>query len=129
MREEAATPMFIIKGWMMEAEYMTPQQLRELADKKEKESNIVATGRLKHDIFSWHAPYKGSNTYTVAEQWYLEHEVKNIIKDFSDGFHTVLPAGTPFHCQIVDGEPNWFDDKGVVEFMDDFWARENLIVD
>lgn len=116
---------------MNNADLMTPDELRELANKKERESQIVRRGVLKHDLY--HPPtvygFAGICYYnSKMGHWLLTEQQKNAaVEEFAESFKKVLPKGTPFIAFKVDGELCWYDDINYgCEDEPNEWAEEHL---
>lgn len=95
----------------MDANYMTPAQLRELADRKETEAKVKKTGQLKCDLYH----YRSQDRYSVFRFAFPPHglftkkEIDDLVKEFRGNFECVLKKGTKFECYIVDDRERWFD--------------------
>ena len=109
---------------MKTLEEMTPDELRALADKKEKMNKDeplkpVKTGKLKHDL------------YTVnPNDFFNLVATKKELSDFvCKGAELVLSAGETFLCYLVNGGvEEWADsDECYIEFETAEWAAANLI--
>lgn len=117
----------------MDANTLTPAELRALADKKEQESIPVKEGFLKFDLHSFHEQYSGfaPGKYQIFQKhnfWlFTDKEKAEIIKDFTERFTKVLNKGDRFVCFLEDGRETWYDDEGYgVEAMDTDWANKYL---
>lgn len=116
----------------MDIDSMTPQQLRELADKKEKddENKIIKVGYLKMDLYSFESDHYSKILF--AEDWgdfwlKTNEEMLAIIESFKEKFKLVLPKGSKFVCYHYDDQDFWFDDENVgVEQVDNNWAEKYL---
>jgi len=77
------------------AELMSPAELRALADKKEKESQPVKTGKLNTDLYSFDfkipKPEMDLGFYTAKEK-------REIIRNVSLAFEPVARKGKIFTC-------------------------------
>lgn len=115
----------------MNADFMTPAELRALADLKEKENSIIKRATLKHDLYEppQEAGFGGIRYHNnEMDHWLLTQHQKNaIIEEFSDQFELVLPKGTPFVAYMVSGNELWYDDVNFgCEDQSEEWARKNL---
>lgn len=114
---------------MKTLDQMTPSELRELANKKEKESKACRVGFLKHDLY-----YK-AHLMTDDDVFEFEYgvmtlsEVKKAIEDFKNKFELVLKKGTKFLSYMRNGEEYWFDcaNHGL-EDMSLKWANKHLML-
>lgn len=107
---------------MKELKDLSAAELRKLAEKKQKEeeNTIVKTGVLKKDIYY----FDGSRTH-VPE--YCSFELKEqIIKEFTDNFKVICPAGMLFNCYVIDGEELWDSENNEICEYDEVWAKHNL---
>lgn len=101
---------------MKSLEEMTPQELRELADKKEEDKyKPVKQAELKHDLY-----YVKEN---MACDWLVTSERKDEI--INDMFTLVL-KGTEFECYTIDGIDNWYDIDGFDIDKPADWVEEHL---
>jgi hypothetical protein len=109
---------------------MTPQELRALADKLEKESKIAKKGYLKEDLYSFTSDQSYGMVFAKSwgRFWFLTKEEQNkIIKEFKNKFSLVLKKDTEFVCFIVDNEEKWFDNVNYgIEGVDQNWAKTYL---
>lgn len=114
----------------MDANCLSPKELRELADKKEAENKVAKVGYLKCDLYNFNsdASWNGICFKKSTDFWlYTEKTKDKIIKEFIDRFSMVLPKGAKFVCFVIDGEDQWFDDVNYgVEGMDAKWAEKWL---
>lgn len=115
----------------MDANSMTPQQLRKLADEKEENSKPIKEGFLKEDLYSFDGDSSNYNAYFIKHRdfWLYSKKTKDeIIKDFASKFALVLKAGTKFVCFLDKGKETWFDDVNYgVESMSEEWAEKYLV--
>jgi hypothetical protein len=117
----------------MDASTMTPQQLRELAKKKEQEEldKTVKKGYLKEDLYTLN---NGESIYelTTDDFYYGETQMIKEVKAFKDSFELVLEKGTEFDCYLYNGYETWSDNANYgVEDMDSEWAKrwlENITI-
>ena len=123
---------FLIERFFMrDAETMTPQELRALAEMKEQEDRVVRRGELKHDLYSFN---DGSTKFDYMNHgfndFYFSEETKGMVIDkFISLFEPVLKKGTPFvaYYDKMSDCCNWYDDVGYgIEDKDDDWAKEHL---
>jgi len=63
---------------MSSADLMSPEELRELANKKEKESKIVKKGVLKHDLYE--NPLTCGRVVLDDDQEWAEEHLENIVE-------------------------------------------------
>jgi hypothetical protein len=118
----------------MDANSLTPAELRALADKKEQESTPIKEGFLKVDLYDFDAQYSSDppGRYQIPEEqldfWlFTKQQQKEIIKNFTESFSKVLSKGARFLCFLDDGKEDWYDDVGYgVEAMDADWAAKYL---
>lgn len=114
----------------MIAENMSPKELRELADKKEKENKPTKTGFLKEDLYYFESDSSNGLSFfqTWGIFWLKTVEQMEYLKSlFSSRFKKVLPKGTQFLCYTIDGEDFWYDCINCgVEEMDNSWAEKYL---
>lgn len=105
---------------MKTIEEMTPKELRELADQKEREDymKIYKTAELKHTLYE----VDGGWLFEIKSKYqFTENDVDKIKKNL---FSIALERGTKFY-KYQDG---WGDHKaGFIETAGDGWAEENLI--
>ncbi len=110
---------------------MTPQELRDLADKMEEEAKIRKKGYLKFDLYNFDSDRGHGMVYERdwGSFWLLtKGEQEKIIEDFKNRFSLVLKKGSEFVCYIVDGEEEWYDNLNYgVEAVDKVWADKYLI--
>ena len=113
----------------MDLEKMTPQQLRDLADKKEQElaNKISHVGYLKEDLYNFHSD-SGSNMefhLPWGNFWLKTKEQKDkLIKSFEGRFELALRKGAKF-VRYAE-EKLWYDEDYGVEGMNDDWAQAYL---
>lgn len=113
---------------MKNADEMTPEELRRLADEKEFEEQykVVKTGILKHDLYYIDEdPIKVSTNgvgVVTKERW--DEILKNLLKT-----EPCLEKGDTFECYLEDGEEYWHDEDGYVEGESAEWAKEHLDVE
>jgi len=112
---------------MKDANFMTPDELRALADEKEAESVIAKTGELKHDLYCFDIR-DGINRLLRDADWLItESEKNNFVDKISELIKIELPKGTPFVCFMENGEESWYDDINYgVEGVGSDWAKEHL---
>lgn len=109
---------------------MTPKELRDLADKIERENIVVKKGYLKMDLYNFHSD--SYHCLSFKESWgdfwlYNKKQKEDFIQDFISRFDLVLPEGTEFVCYLVDGKETWYDNiKYGVEEVDEKWAKKYL---
>jgi len=102
---------------------MTPAELRLLADKKEKESKVIKTAFLKHDLYNF-----DPDKVELLPQWYITKEqIEAQMSNIKMGISLILPKGTEFECYLVNGKESWFDTANYgIEDMPEDWAKQNL---
>lgn len=114
----------------MDANLMSPEELRELANKKEEENNPVKVGFLKMDLYGFQSDSYESMSFKKSwgNFWLKTEKQKSAtIEEFKSRFEKVLEKGAKFVCYMIDGEESWFDDEGYgVENMDNKWANKYL---
>jgi len=111
---------------MKDADQMTPEELRELADQKEAEGKIVKKGVLKHDLYE---SFVGKQYYPIDfGHWLITEEQRNeTIEDFKKELPLVLKKGTPFVGLNFENGISWFDDINYgCEDQSEEWANKNL---
>lgn len=111
----------------MNTDYMTPQELRELADKKEIISKIRKIGFLKEDIYEF--DFRGLD-YEDCEFGYDNlctlKQKDEMINYFLKSFKVVIQKGTKFNCYI-DKQEEWYDDVNYgIEMKSKEWAEKHL---
>lgn len=114
---------------MKDANLMTPEQLRKLADEKEASNKPCKMGFLKHDMYEFY-----DEKYPRPKYMKCTKENKDkIIQEFSEKFEKIAEKGAKFVCykdeeraRIAGTEYLWYDENGFFEEMDDEWAKENL---
>ena len=112
---------------MKDANFMTPDELRALADKKEAEDVIAKTGELKHDLYCFD---EHDITFKLHEMdWMITKEEFDSFLDYvSKSTPMELKKGTPFVCFMEDGEESWYDDVNYgIEGVGSDWAEKHLI--
>lgn len=111
---------------MKDADSMTPEELRALANKKEEDEilnpTVKKTGVLKHDLYT-HNLYNISKDTILKELDWLttKEEIDKVMGSFK--IEKVLLAGTVFECY---GEDDWNDTIGETDCMPDWWADLHL---
>lgn len=112
---------------MKDADQMTPEELRELADEKENDGKVVKTGMLKHDLYEG---FYDRNRYEHIDfgHWLITKDQRDrLIEDFKRELCLVLPKGTKFVALKFGNEISWFDDINYgCENQSEEWANENL---
>ena len=123
----------------MDANQMTPDELRALADEKEEQSKPIKKATLKHDLYRFDSdsgfPY-GTIRLAIPEKFkhhwlYTKEERDEILENFksqiNDCFKHTLDNGTEFLCFKYDGKEQWEDaDFGEIEGADNNWAKTHL---
>lgn len=116
---------------MKNAEDMTPDELRALADQKEAgtKRKPVKRGVLKHDLY-----FIDSNAQRDIDELFGSYtltwdDMHTAIKDVTD-HAPVLCSGSEFLCYLVHGIEKWWDNEDEVaqgiECEDSNWAEEHL---
>lgn len=111
----------------MNANDMTPAQLRELADKKEKESKPIKKGKLKFDLYN--QKYVFIDVSDTSFWLYSTEEVQSKIDEFVEkaksNFKLVLKKDTEFVCYLRDGQECWYDNVnyGIEEMNEEFASK------
>jgi hypothetical protein len=109
----------------MDAEKMTPAELRKLADTKEQKGDeFVKEGFLKHDLYEYN---ENSNiNLSIYDFWLFTKEDMDELLAIPR-FEKVLSKGTRFICFIDNDEENWYDNiEYGIESMSSEWAEEHL---
>jgi len=113
----------------MDADKMSPAQLRELADHKE---NDVATqeGFLKEGLY-WCVGINASLFDAVVPYDLVSHtkmmSLKELAMEMLDSIFVTVPRNTRFICFEDEDSSFWYDDIGIgIEDMTDEWAQKNL---
>lgn len=103
----------------MNAEDMTPEELRALANLKEQEQEqfrITKIGYLKCDLYTY---------VPQPERWFCTLEEKE--EWCRDSFTLLYPKGSQFLCTIYEGEESWVYDKDPDgDDWDTLWAEKFL---
>lgn len=114
---------------MKNADEMSPQELRELADQKEQSqiNKVIKIGFLKEDL--WTPPYTYGKDDADTEEYIhiINTDAKNkMIQGYIDSFDP-LSKGSKFTCVLTKYGPVWYDKDGE-EYEDDFAERylENI---
>lgn len=113
----------------MDANDMTPSQLRELANKKEREAKPFKTGKLKFDLYqkiyySINLPNEEFWLYSTEE---VQKQIDEFMKKVKENFDLVLKKDTEFVCLLIEGKECWFDNVNYgVESMNEEWASKYL---
>ncbi len=115
---------------MKDANQMTPEELRALADQREFDivDKVIKTGELKHDLYYF--DFKDvSSLAQDMEFWATKEELDIFIKDVMSLAPSLnLKKGDSFSCYHYSYEDMWFDDDGVgMEEMPNEWAEKHLI--
>lgn len=122
----------------MDANQMTPDELRALADEKEEQSKPIKKATLKHDLYRFDSdsgfPY-GTVRLAIPEKFknhwlYTKEERDEILQFFKsqieENFILTLEKDAKFLCFSYEGTEQWED----VEFneveADDNWAKTHL---
>lgn len=122
---------FFLGGGNVDANNMTPTELRKLADQKEEENKVIKEGFLKEDLYSFSNSYAGDAglSFRKTDEDWLSRRVDRdrIIQEFINSFELVLPKGTRFVAFRYNGTIHWFDDINYgVEEADEDWAEKHL---
>jgi len=112
----------------MDANLMSPEALRELADKKE--DFPVKEAFLKQDFY-WIESNDSKLQKIVAEaEDYSRLDASKLASlkhQFSTLFTISVKKGTRFVCYIEDGRECWYDDTNFgIENMNGDWAKQHL---
>ncbi len=93
----------------MNANSMTPSELRALADKKEKENKPLKVGYLKADLFVFKGIERiaGGATYLSPQ---AQNYVNALVEEIKSKMTLELKAGTKFYYYYKDGYGVWYDD-------------------
>lgn len=146
---EQGLEIIYLRGLTKRIEEMTPQELRDIADKKEREAHFnaidanikvlsdkrepIKQGFLKHDMYK-----VIDNNITVHDAGLKEcrsndfelvtSECKQKIVDlFDEQFKLALPHGTRFVCFIEHEQERWYDQgSGYVKGGSIYWAEQHL---
>lgn len=114
----------------MNANQMTPKELRELANKKEKEDKPIKFGYLKCDLYAFQSTvgYNGIHFYKMKNVEFLQSKEQKdeLIKEFASRFIKVVSKGDRFECYLDDNIETWWSEFGDVESMDSEWAEKYL---
>lgn len=114
----------------MDANSLSPDQLRALADQKEQEAKVRKIGFLRHDLYDFPSVvgYSGLHYHRGDIQFPLTPaERDDAIKKFTRGFKMILPRGLRMNCYLIDGEEVWSDDDGNLEIINDArWVEKHL---
>lgn len=122
----------------MDAAYMSPDELRALADQKEQEAKPLKHATLKHDLYRFDSdsgfPY-GTIRLAIPDKFkhhwlYTKEERDEILEIFKsqieENFELTLKKDAKFMCFSYEGTEQWED----VEFneveADDTWAKTHL---
>jgi hypothetical protein len=115
---------------MKDPKFMTPAELRALADKKEKESKPVKEGFLKHDLYnfvSWGTRFDLVDAVNKGLYFREEQEIDEVLDNLRCFKKRIMMKGTKFVCLVRDGRESWFDDiRYGVEDMNSEWANHHL---
>lgn len=114
---------------MPEATNMTPQQLRELADRMEEEQKPIKTGRAKQAIYAWDGcNLELPDKFRRDQSYFFESEKSEIMHDLNkqvaESFCLIAAPGDLFYCYNFDGKELWANNE-MEEGPE--WARKNLI--
>lgn len=113
---------------MKTLDQMTPDELRALANQKEKEDSnkIVKVGYLKEDLY--HFIKTGLLDVLNRTDWFLsKNKVEKIFLEIKSHFEIILKAGSKFDCYLEEGEESWYDSSNAgVECMSAKWATKYL---
>jgi hypothetical protein len=113
---------------MKDANQMTPEELRALADQKEEGEKPIKTGELKHDLYCFDSnavKYHMNN----MEYWMVtKEEVDLFIATVEKLCCSLdLKKGAKFICFLEDGGESWYDDVNYgVEGVGADWAEKHL---
>lgn len=116
---------------MKNADSMTPEQLRELADEKEKQAGDVKRfiGYAKHDIFYlnpvWRKHVISSDRIRDGATALSRKDIDKIKSDIEDSLDIIVKKGDPVHCVVEDGKQLWYDDEEYF-LMNEEWAKKML---
>jgi len=110
----------------MEANLMSPTQLRALANELEQKDKIVATAQLHYDLHL--VDWKKCN-FEPMDEWVTWGKIEKQLEIIENYCFTnlVMPTGTRFVAYYYDGARQWFDDENFgVEEQTDEWAILHL---
>ena len=111
----------------MDANKMTPRELRDLAEEMEqagaKEDKPDKVGKLRHDL------YMSDDSYTIDDyELYTKKECNSMLK-FENIFNLRAKKGTTVFGYNQEGseECYWWSEDDTIEGMPNVWAEKNLI--
>ncbi len=114
----------------MDINSLTPQQLRDLADKKEVENRVVKSGYLKTDLYNFDSNSIDGLFFTKSwgDFWLKSNDEKlRLIQEFDSRFKKVLDKGTKFICFNRDGKEHWSDNINYgLDGLSGEWAEKYL---
>lgn len=94
----------------MNADCMSPAELRALADKKEKESKVVKIGYAKENIYSFDFDRVNFDLkYIVLTATAADNYIKHIHKSLSQAMRLIIPAETKFYAYKISDTLIWYD--------------------
>ena len=112
---------------MLDAEKLSPTELRKLADKKEKENHrkVIKTGRIKHDLYVLSDVFT-SEWYDIVDKYYTEKEVDVLLQDIVFWFERAYGCGQKMRGYLdpKTDEIYWCDQDD--NEFDDYWAATNI---
>lgn len=107
---------------MTDINNMTPDELRALADKREKEEQfkVYKTGYAKENMYC-------ADLYIDPVDLYTETELSDLLQEFEDSKECVIEKGALFECLMPHGKEEWFDTVGgYIEGEGEEWAEKYL---
>jgi hypothetical protein len=114
----------------MDANSMSPAELRALADNKEKDEvdRPVKTGTLKFDLYDFDDfDLDWYYTFDPECMYFTKEEVDQCVKELPSKFKIVLSKGTKFVCYLENDRDSWYDTSNYgVERMSNKWAEKHL---
>ena len=105
---------------------MTPQELREYADKLEQENKPIKSAVLKHDIYyfgNW------SKNYILDTDLfsYSKDQIDEFVEDFKNNFSFQSKKGTKFfYYKINEKTCRWYSEDGQIENVDEIFEKAHL---
>lgn len=121
---------------MLDANKMSPAELRALA--KEKEDSIIETRVTKEDLWQYHSMREfHMDIYTrlktiskngCIDRWLTKQEYDDLYNCFKRNFESLFdftPKGTEIHCKYVNCKNYWESDSNKI-FEDQDWAERYL---
>lgn len=113
---------------MLDANLLTPSELRKLADEKEKIQHKMA-GYLKHDLYILDSKYYDLRTKNDAYWWLItQQELESILICLkAELTSNKIKKGSKFASYIEDNNILWYHEKEcIIDMMNEDWAQENL---